>query len=699
MIAPAPAPPLPTLGAAGKNTFRQWMENGIAAHESGDRVLALSAFEAALAMAPGHVQAASACATLLFELARPRAALACLKTVEAQLLADADGAANLGIASAACDEREAAKTCFLRALEHDTGHNRALQHLTTLHVQNQQWDAALTCATRWLETATDQEAAWLTVADVLMEAHRLEEAQAHLAQALQRYPGHAALALRQAVVLARCGHIETAGALLATLAGTADNGQHPASDARSIFCRHAFEALLHCDWRDQDRLRTLVQQDLGALSDAAASGPGCDMHLALVCAPVLPLSDSETQVAARAMWQALSTGPAKPGRPFTPADVLNRRGPIRIGIAALSLGDETATAELAALLDLHDTARFDLHVYSPTPQPQAALAALLAPHRVVEIAHFNDDEAIARIRLDRLDIWLDLTFGSAWWRPALAARRVAPVQVQLPGWPQACAEAPFDYALSDMFIHRETKTNCDEHTALLSLPHTCWPALPARQGDVAPRITRNQTGLPVDALVLCAFAPALCIDAHSFSVWMQLLGQVPEAVLWLPPLSATAQANLRREAEAAGIAGQRLRFAAATTRHDRLACLGLADLFIDTLRISARKDLRDALALGVPAITCAGHGMASRAGGSILHAAGLGDCVFDNEAAYVAAVLRLARDGAALQQLRTRLRTCHNTAPLFDPPARVRELEAAWTFMAERARAGLPPESLSLPIQ
>jgi predicted O-linked N-acetylglucosamine transferase (SPINDLY family) len=677
------------------------MAAGMAAHEAGDRVRALSAFEAALVMAPGHVQAASACATLLFELARPRAALACLQTVEAQLLADADGAANLGITHAACGEREAARACFVRALAHDAGHTRALQHLAALHAQDQQWDAALACAMRWLAAATGQEAAWLAVAEVLMGARRLEEAQIHLAQALQHFPGHQALGLQQAVVLARCGQLDTSDARLAALAGTAVMGQQPAEDARSIFYRHAVEALQDCDWRAQDRLLAVVQQDLAVQPGAAAKGSGANMRAALLCGPLLPLSDREMQLAAQAMWQTLRAGPANPGRPFSAADVLNRQGPIRVGIAARSLRDEAATAELAALLALHDTTRFDFYVYSPTPQPQAALAQALAPHRVIEIAHFSDDEAVGRIRLDRLDIWLDLSFGTPAWRPALAARRMAPVQVQHPGWPAPSAGAPFDYTLSDAFIHPQPDAGGGgDHAALLRLPHTCWPATPVSTGDAAATITREQAGLPAQALVLCGFAPAPHIDSHSFSVWMQVLGQLPEAVLWLPPLAASTQANLRREAETAGIAASRLCFAVAATRQHRqhrLACLALADLFLDTLRISARQDLGDALALGVPALSCAGPGMTSRTGGSMLRAAGLADCVFDNEASYVAAALRLGRDGPALQQVRARLQASHQTAPLFDLPARVRELEAAWSFMAERARAGLAPERLDLP--
>lgn len=664
------------------------------AHEGGDPVRALLAFETALALAPGNVQASSACATLLFELARPQAALARLKTVEQQLLADAEGATNLAIAASACGERDAAKSYFFHALLRDAGYTRALHHLALIHAQDGHWDPAIELATRCLTAAPHQDWAWVAVADVLLGARRHTEAAVHLNQAMHQFPGHAVLSMRQTLALALCGEFEKSDQLLATLTDVHARDPLLAGDARTLFSRHAFEALQDCDWRAQGQLLALVQQELRTMR---VNTPGRDMRPALVCGPLLPLDDEEMQLAARATWKMLTAQPARSGRPFSAADVLNRQGPIRIGIASHSLRDEAATAELAAQLALYDSSRFEFHVYSPTPQPQAALTQALAPHRVIEIGHFSDDEAIARIRLDRLDIWLDLTFGSPWWRPAIAVRRVAPVQVQHPGWHWPQAHGPFEYTLTDVFMHPSPDAASGVNNALLSLPHTCWPSSPVPAAG--PGTTRHQAGLPAEALVLCAFAPALHIDAHSFGVWMQLLRQLPESVLWLGPLSATAQARLRHEAGVAGIAASRLCFATASSRRERLDKLALTDLFIDTLRINARQDLRDALALGVPAISCAGSGMAARMGGSMLHAAGLGDCVFDKEADYVAAVLRLGRDPAALQQLRARLVANTLTAPLFDLPARVHELEAAWTFMAERARAGLPPESFDLSAQ
>ena len=84
--------------------FNALMASGVAAHVAGDRVGALAMFESALALAPDSAHAVSACAALLFELSRPRAAFKLLLGIEKLLLADPDGATNLAITASACGQ-------------------------------------------------------------------------------------------------------------------------------------------------------------------------------------------------------------------------------------------------------------------------------------------------------------------------------------------------------------------------------------------------------------------------------------------------------------------------------------------------------------------------------------------------------------------------------------------------------------------
>ena len=174
---------------------------------------------------------------------------------------------------------------------------------------------------------------------------------------------------------------------------------------------------------------------------------------------------------------------------------------------------------------------------------------------------------------------------------------------------------------------------------------------------------------------------------------------MPHAVLSLPAYGPVALGNLARAAADAGVEATRLLFMPPVPRARSLALVQLADLFVDSLRFNANYGLVDALRVGVPAVSCAGQNMASRLGGSILRAAGLGDLVLDSPAAFVDTVVALGKDAVALRNLRARLAAQRSSAPLFDPQARVREWEAAWATMVERQQAGLPPLAFDVPEQ
>ena len=314
---------------------------------------------------------------------------------------------------------------------------------------------------------------------------------------------------------------------------------------------------------------------------------------------------------------------------------------------------------------------------------------------MVEIAHLTDDEAVGRMRLDELDIFVDMAFDTPWCRPEIPLLRIAKVQIRPLTWHRQHAPQIDEYSLSDTFVHPDAN-DVARYGAIVRYPQTCWidanDDLPASGESIEEM--RSALGLPKGALVLCAFLPSLMIDPQTFATWMQLLDSLPDAVLWLPGYSRAIQANLAREAEITGIRPSRLVFSkrksGGTARAEILARMPLADLFVDALRFNANHGLVDALRMGVPAITCSGHSMASRLGGSIIRAAGLPECVLSDTESYVAKAIALGRDRSQLLVLKRQLQAARAAAPLFDAQARVRECEAAWTVMAERSRAGLP---------
>ncbi len=693
-----------------------WMLHGAQLHAAGRLEQALIAFEQALALQPNDVNAASACATLLSALSRPVASYKTLLSVEALLLETADGAANLAIAAESCGDLARAGMAYQRALTLDPNHARSLNNVGLMAAAQSQWEPALECARKCLAQDPGHAPYHVNLSDYLCGARRYTDALAVLQDAATRFPDDLDIRIRNAAVLAFNGDfdkaLEASGRFDAATLGYFQEflgraiapayldhklrllqGELP--DARQLYTGQAFEAMTVCDWRDNERVTATLRQ---MLDECVRTGRHRDWRDAQFYGLMLGMDENELALLRRISIAKIGEGLKTSLPPFVQRQkpAARRDGRIQIGMAVQSLRDERHAHALKRQLALHDSSRFAIHIYSPTRHPELQHSEMLQAHAasVTEIAHMSDVEAAGRMRLDPLDVFVDMTFDTAWCRPEIPELRVAPVQVRQLTWHRHNPPRPCDYNMSDTFVHPDG-LDLTPYGAVVRLPHTCWLAT----HDEAPEDgwNRERAGLPADTLVLCAVVPSVMLDPQSFAAWMKILRSLPDAVLWLPAYSPAIAANLVREANAAGVHENRLLFSHRLTRAQLLACMQHADLFLDTLRFNANQGLEDALRLGVPALSCAGDSMASRLGGSVIRAAGLPQCVMPDQAAFVAEAVRLGRNPQALQQLRQQLLAEKASAPLFDLTARVREWEAAWETMAERTRAGLAPAAFDVP--
>jgi predicted O-linked N-acetylglucosamine transferase (SPINDLY family) len=246
-----------------------------------------------------------------------------------------------------------------------------------------------------------------------------------------------------------------------------------------------------------------------------------------------------------------------------------------------------------------------------------------------------------------------------------------------------------DYLLADEVVIPARQKH--HHTEqVVRLPHCYLPNDDRREIAAIP--TRAETGLPEDAFVFCAFTSAHKLNPTVFDIWMRLLQAVPGSVLWLRSTSPEARRNLQKEAQARGVDPQRLVFAPhVPSMAAHLARHSLADLYLDTLPYNAHSTTCDALWAGVPVLTCAGQGFASRVAASALTAVGLPELIAGSLPEYEQKALELAREPAHLQELRSKLDRQRTGSPLFDTARYCRDLEAAYRAVHERALRGEAP--------
>jgi predicted O-linked N-acetylglucosamine transferase (SPINDLY family) len=218
---------------------------------------------------------------------------------------------------------------------------------------------------------------------------------------------------------------------------------------------------------------------------------------------------------------------------------------------------------------------------------------------------------------------------------------------------------------------------------LVHLPHTYFPADPAREIGTAP--SHAACGLPEGAFVFCAFNNHWKITRPVFDVWMRLLNAVPQSVLWLKQPAEDARVNLEREAAARGVDPVRFVYADTAPLDVHLARHALADLFLDTLPYNAHATACDALGAGLPVLTCRGGDFAGRVAASLLQAVGLPELVTGSLTDYESRALELARDPAQMKGLAEKLKRNLSSTPLFDADGFRREIEEAFVIMHNQA--------------
>ncbi|NJL58361.1 MAG: hypothetical protein HC887_00635 [Desulfobacteraceae bacterium] len=240
-----------------------------------------------------------------------------------------------------------------------------------------------------------------------------------------------------------------------------------------------------------------------------------------------------------------------------------------------------------------------------------------------------------------MDILIDLMGHTTNCRLEICALRPAKIQCTWLGYPGTTGADFFDYIITDKIV------SPPEHEPYYSEKFIYMPDCYMINNRVQPisdrPMIRAHFGLPPDVFVFCSFNQVYKFEPIMFDVWMRLLGQVPNSVLWLPTRNGSAEQNLRQEAQNRGVHPGRLIFSPILAdKSEHLARIRLADLGLDTRLYNGHATTSDALWGGLPVITLQGTHFASRAASSLLTAMGLPDMIARTLQEYESLALKLA---------------------------------------------------------
>lgn len=644
---------------------------------------ALASYEKALALKPNLAGVRDRMANVLLALGRKEEAdavlAASLAELELTLAADPNDLAaltNAGTILTQLTRFEDAAIYYLRAIALAPNDREILLACGGTLLRVGRAFEAVAIGERLTAEFPDDTGAFRLLATGLMAIGADRDAETMLRQALRLDPDDAGTATSLGVLLARGGRHRESLEIFEDLLGV-----DPESAVANV--NRLLRRLALCQWDDLAAMRANALRHL-------PRSPGT------VPLDVVLIADSPME-----QRVAIERHVAAEVGSF-PVPMHHDRRRDKIGLAYLSADfREHPVAYLAAgLFETHDRSRFEVTAFSTLAGPPTAIRKRLEAgfDRFVHIHDRPDDEVAAEMAKLGIDILIDLTGFTYGNRPALLARRPAPLQLSYLGYPATMGARFIDYILADPTVIPPDQF--DAYTErVVHLPNSFQ--VNDRKRAIAPLSSgRKEAGLPERGFVFAAFSAPYKLTPEFFDVWMRLLREVEGSVLWLASASKEVIENLRREAERRGVAADRLVFAARVPENaDHLARLALADLCLDTLPYGAHATTSDALWAGVPVLTCLGKAFAGRVAASLLKAIGVPELVASSLAEYEAIALRLARDRDLLAALTARVRDGRLTSPLFDTERTTRAIESAYSTMWERHLAGLPPESFTVPSQ
>jgi predicted O-linked N-acetylglucosamine transferase (SPINDLY family) len=358
----------------------------------------------------------------------------------------------------------------------------------------------------------------------------------------------------------------------------------------------------------------------------------------------------------------------------------NRR--LRIGYVSPDFREHSVSRFLLPLLTHHDKNQVEVFGYSHVSRPDE-ITVLIRSHvdQWRSVSRLSDPQLAEQIRRDQIDILVDLAGHTGDNRLLIFARKPAPIQATWLGYPNTTGLAAMDYRLTDALADPPGISDALCSERLIRLPETAW-CFEAPTENL-PLAEKTQTAaMPI---TFGSFNNFSKITTPMLELWVELLRSTPGSRLVIKARALGCESTgrrVRQTMEALGVTSDRLELHGWRKSHeDHLASYRQINIALDTFPYHGTTTTCEALWMGVPVITLAGHTHISRVGVSLLTNMGLPELIAENSQDYIKIAVELSNNLPQLSHLHSTLRRRMQQSSLMDAPRFARNIEAAYRRM------------------
>ena len=398
--------------------------------------------------------------------------------------------------------------------------------------------------------------------------------------------------------------------------------------------------------------------------------------------PEVPDAERLAQAQAWGAWAIARTGGVRPRPALSP--LKNR--PLRLGYVSADLCQHTVGLFVKEVLKAHDPARVQVFAYSAGTVKDWVTDEIRTACTLREVSALDDVALAAQIRVDGIDVLVDLSGHTGGSRLTAFAHRPAPVMVSWLGYFATTGLEYMDAVLLDEW-HAPPGTEAQFVESILRLPtgRFCYQPVPWTPAEVsAPPFKRN------GFITFGCFNNTAKFNAGVFDAWAQVLQSAPNSRLILKWRTFNDEAFRQQVTDAfvdRGIAADRIELRGPSFHADLLKEYADIDIALDPFPFTGGLTSCEALWMGVPVVTWPQSRVVSRQTHAILNQIGLPELSAPDADEYVQIAVELANDRARLADLRATLRERMRASPLMDLAGFTRQLESTLIDLYRRIEA------------
>ncbi|MFM8454450.1 MAG: tetratricopeptide repeat protein [Gammaproteobacteria bacterium] len=358
---------------------------------------------------------------------------------------------------------------------------------------------------------------------------------------------------------------------------------------------------------------------------------------------------------------------------------ISRKKIINIGYISPDFNNHPVGFLTGDMFKYHDRDRFKIHHYylkkardnmTDTHEKYSDVFRTVANNTHIEIADL--------IYKDDIDILIDLSGYTECARPHALVYQPAPIQGHFLGFTGTMGAEFIQYHLShELAIPEEWAEFYSEK--IVYLPDTMIACPKFEKPKV--QVTRAMYGLPEDAFVFGCLSRLYRITEQHFDIWLNILKEVPNSVLWLSSKSEQTKDFVLENADSKGFSENRFFFkdfgiALSDDWHHTLM-----DLWLDGFRFTGGTASAICMASGQPLLTCLGDTEHSRTAAVYLNAMGAQELIAYSHQEYLEKAIYYAKHPEELKRLKNLLLKNAANSPLFDQEKFVGNLEKSYEAM------------------